>query len=126
MRQIISEGTRRMQQGQWVLLFPEGTRTAPGERARYLLGGAKLAAASESTVLPIAHNSGEYWPRRGFIKRPGTIRLVFGPLIDSKGHSAQQINRHVETWIEDTMVRISRVNAGSVENNLEPDRQNMS
>ncbi len=109
LKQIMNEGIERLRQGQWVLLFPEGTRTAPGERRRYLSGGAKLAASSGFAVLPIAHNSGEYWPRRGFIKRPGTIRLVIGPIIESAGCSAQEINEQVETWIENTMVEIGKV-----------------
>lgn len=114
-RQIISEGTEHLRRGQWVLLFPEGTRTAPGERRRYRSGGAKLAAASGHAVLPIAHNAGEYWPRRGFIKRPGTIRLVIGPIIESKGRTAQEINEQAESWIENTMLKISEHSLASAQ-----------
>lgn len=108
-KQVLEQGQQKLQQGHWVLLFPEGTRTAPGKRQRYRLGGARLAAHSGYPVLPVAHNAGEYWPRHSFIKYPGTIRVVFGPLIDSQGKTPEQINHEVEEWIESTMLRISTV-----------------
>lgn len=106
-RQLIRQGTQRLQQGRWVLIFPEGTRTAPGARQRYGLGGALLATQSGYPVLPIALNAGEFWPRRSFLKYPGTIQVVFGPLIESADRSPQELNRQVEEWIENTMQRIS-------------------
>jgi 1-acyl-sn-glycerol-3-phosphate acyltransferase len=98
-----------------VLIFPEGTRTAPGARNRYGMGGAVLAAHSGYPVLPVALNAGEFWPRRGFLKRPGTVDVVFGPLIDSVGPSPQELNRQVEDWIESTMTQISTIPAVSSE-----------
>ncbi|MBI3574770.1 MAG: 1-acyl-sn-glycerol-3-phosphate acyltransferase, partial [Gammaproteobacteria bacterium] len=53
-------------------------------------------------VVPVAHNAGSFWPRRGFRKRPGTIRVVIGPAIDSHGRSAEEIRRQAEEWIENT------------------------
>ncbi|MFO1350734.1 MAG: lysophospholipid acyltransferase family protein [Gammaproteobacteria bacterium] len=106
-RQILTQGKEHLDKGQWVLIFPEGTRIAPGQRGRYRAGGAMLAAFSGYPVLPIAHNAGEFWPRRGFIKRPGQIRIVIGPLIQGQGKSAAQINKEVEEWIEGTMKVIS-------------------
>jgi len=105
--QIVEQGTRRLKEGCWVVIFPEGTRVAPGERKRYRLGGAVLAQNSRYPVLPVAHNAGEFWPRRSFLKRRGTIRMVVGPPIESKGRSAEAINRDVETWIEETVASIS-------------------
>lgn len=115
--QVLEQGKARLDDGQWVLLFPEGTRTAPGQRKRYHTGGAQLAARSNYPVLPIAHNAGLFWPRRSFIKYPGTVQVVIGPLIESAGRTANEINRQVETWIETTMDRISvrQVSAGIVE-----------
>ena len=98
-----------LRQGQWVVIFPEGTRTAPGVRKRYGMGGAVLAVHSGYPILPVAHNAGEFWPRRGFLKRPGTVQVVFGPLLDSGGDSPQELNRRVEEWIENTMARIGTV-----------------
>jgi 1-acyl-sn-glycerol-3-phosphate acyltransferase len=59
-----------------------------------------LARRTGCPVLPVAHNAGDFWPRNGFIKRPGTIQLAIGPIIDSTGRSAADINRMAETWIE--------------------------
>ena len=108
-KQVIRQGMEHLRQGQWVLIFPEGTRAAPGVRKRYGMGGAALAAHSGYPILPVALNAGEFWPRRGFLKRPGTVRVVFGPLIESEGRSAQELNQQVEHWIETAMMEISAV-----------------
>lgn len=105
--QIVQQGTERLKDGEWVIIFPEGTRVAPTERKRYGVGGAVLAEKSGYPVLPVAHNAGEFWGRREFIKRPGTIRIAFGPLIESQGKSAQQINAEAEAWIEAKVDEIS-------------------
>lgn len=107
-KQVIRQGIEHLRRGQWILIFPEGTRTAPGVRKRYGMGGAVLAARSRCPILPVAHNAGEFWARRGFLKRPGTVQVVFGPLIASEGRSPQELNWMTETWIETTMTRIGR------------------
>ena len=106
-KQIIRRGKQHLDQGQWVLLFPEGTRTPPGVRIRYRIGGALLASASGYPIIPIAHNAGYYWPRKGFIKRPGTVQVVIGPPIDSKGQSPEKLLAQTEQWIESTMSQIT-------------------
>lgn len=108
-KQVIRQGMEHLRQGQWVLIFPEGTRVAPGVRKRYGMGGAALAAHSGYPILPVALNAGEFWPRGGFLKRPGTVRVVFGPLIESEGRSAQELNQQVEHWIETAMMEISAI-----------------
>jgi len=108
-RQVIRQGTKYLQRGQWVLIFPEGTRALPGVRQPYGIGGAVLAARSGYPILPIALNSGEFWPRGQFLKQPGTVHVVFGPLITSKGCSPQALNQQVETWIEGEMLKISTI-----------------
>lgn len=100
LEQILTQGRERLDDGCWVVIFPEGTRVAPGERRRYRQGGAKLAEKTGYPVLPVAHNAGDLWPRNSFIKRPGTIELRFGPIIESVGRSAAEINRLAEDWIE--------------------------
>ncbi len=106
--QIAEQGTQRLRDGQWVVIFPEGTRAAPGERVRYGIGGAVLAERSGGfKVLPVAHNAGEFWGRRQFLKRPGTIKIVFGPLITTAGKTAAEINAEAEAWIENTAAGIS-------------------
>ena len=103
LEQVIEQGRLRLAEGIWVVVFPEGTRVAPGSRRRYRLGGALLAQKTGHPVVPVAHNAGDYWPRRGFLKRPGTIRLVIGEPIPSEGRSAVEINAHAAEWIESTV-----------------------
>jgi 1-acyl-sn-glycerol-3-phosphate acyltransferase len=98
---VVSDGIERLREGRWVIIFPEGTRTAPGQRRKYGLGGAVLAERSGAPVVPIAHNAGVFWRRKGVRKLPGTIDVVIGPVITSKGRKAVDIMRDVETWIED-------------------------
>jgi 1-acyl-sn-glycerol-3-phosphate acyltransferase len=106
-KQLITEGKKKLDAGKWMILFPEGTRTAPGKTKKYKIGGALLAEKSGYPVIPIAHNAGEFWPRHSFIKWPGTISVVIGPAIETKGRSAEEINKEVFDWIEATMQKIS-------------------
>lgn len=103
MRQIETTGVKRMQQGLWIVIFPEGTRVAPGAKKKYQAGGGMLAQKAGCPVVPVAHNAGYFWPRNSFIKRPGTIKMVVGPEIDTKDKSAGEITKEVEEWIESTV-----------------------
>lgn len=108
-RQLVEQGAARLRDGRWVVIFPEGTRVAPGQRGTYHKGGALLAEKSACPVVPVAHNAGEYWPRHGFMKKPGTIRMVIGPAITPAGRKAAEINALAEQWIENEMLRISAI-----------------
>ena len=68
-----------------------------------------LAVSSSRPVVPVAHNAGEHWPRRGFLKYPGTITLVIGPVIETQGRSTNEVNKLAEEWIETCMEEISSV-----------------
>jgi 1-acyl-sn-glycerol-3-phosphate acyltransferase len=105
--QLVQQGRDRLQKGRTVILFPEGTRTAPGKSGRYRIGGAKLAEGTGYPVIPIAHNAGEYWPRRRFIKRPGVIKVRIGPPIETQNKSAPQILDEARQWIETEMAVIT-------------------
>ena len=105
--QLITKGKARLDEGNWVVIFPEGTRIPPGKRGRYRIGGAVLAEQSGYPIIPVAHNAGEYWPRRSFIKRPGVIQVRIGPPISSDGKSAQQILDEAACWIEARMDEIT-------------------
>lgn len=105
-KQIIEQGRKRLQQGRTLIVFPEGTRVAPGSRKKYGIGGALLAEKTGYPVLPIAHNAGVYWRRRGIKKNPGTIQVVIGPAIDTGGLGALEINKRVEQWIEETVASL--------------------
>ena len=107
LRQLLEQGAQRLAAGRWVVIFPEGTRVPPGEHRPFQNGGALLAARTGYPVVPVAHNAGEYWPRRSFLKYPGTIRVVIGPPIESAGRSAQEINCEAEDWIRARMAEIS-------------------
>jgi 1-acyl-sn-glycerol-3-phosphate acyltransferase len=109
-KQIIEQGTERLKSGLWVIVYPEGTRITPGEKKKYGVGGAVLASHSEFPVLPVAHNAGQFWRKKQFIKKSGTIRLVFGPLIETKGKSASDINAEAEAWMEKTADEIGGFN----------------
>jgi 1-acyl-sn-glycerol-3-phosphate acyltransferase len=106
LQQVIEKGTNRLARSMWVVIFPEGTRVAPGARKRYKRGGAGLAAATGTPVLPIALNSGDFWGRNSFIKYPGTIDMVVGPIIETKGLNAAQISQQAEEWIESTVQKL--------------------
>jgi 1-acyl-sn-glycerol-3-phosphate acyltransferase len=106
-KQLVRQGKARLDEGIWIVIFPEGTRIPPGEKGRYRIGGAVLAEQSGYPIIPVAHNAGEYWPRRSFIKRPGVIQVQIGPPISSDGKSAQDILDEASTWIEDRMAEIT-------------------
>ena len=101
LRFMAKRGRQRLEQGFWVVVFPEGTRVRPGEKRNYQIGGAWLAAASGAPVVPVAHNAGRLWPRYAFLKRPGTITVRIGPPIDSAGRDPATINNLAKTWIEE-------------------------
>ncbi len=106
MSQVLEQGVSRLRSGCWVVIFPEGTRVPAGTKRRYKLGGATLAEKTGVPVVPVAHDAGLYWPRNSFIKYPGVVRLVIGPVIDTRGKSASEINREAESWIEGTVERL--------------------
>ncbi len=101
LRSIARRGRERLAQGFWVVVFPEGTRVAPGERRAYQLGGAWLAVASGAPIVPVAHNAGRVWPRNAFLKRPGTVTVRIGPPIESRDRDPKMLNALAETWIEE-------------------------
>jgi 1-acyl-sn-glycerol-3-phosphate acyltransferase len=101
LRSIARRGRERLAQGFWVIVFPEGTRVAPGQRRPYQLGGAWLAAASGAPVVPVAHNAGLVWPRNAFVKRPGTVTVRIGRPIETENRDPKDINTLAEQWIEE-------------------------
>ena len=107
LRQVIDQGCERLKAGYWVVIFPEGTRVAPGESRRFKPGGANLAVAAGALVVPVAHNAGEFWAKNAFIKTPGMITVSIGPAIDPKGKTAAEVTALAEQWIESEIRRIS-------------------
>ena len=97
--QIKVNGKERLDQGNWVCIFPEGTRVKPGVKVRYRMGGALLAKYSGYPVYPLAHNAGVYWPKHSFIKYPGTITVSIGEPFTVEDLSPDEINEKVKSWI---------------------------
>jgi 1-acyl-sn-glycerol-3-phosphate acyltransferase len=106
LKKLVAHGKDRLARGLWVVIFPEGTRIAPGERAKYHIGGAWLATHTQSTVVPVAHNAGRYWRKNAFIKQPGVIQVVIGKPIETQGLKTDQVNQMVEAWIEAEMLKL--------------------
>lgn len=107
MRSLVEQGTLRLQQGYSIAIFPEGTRAAPGTQRRYKIGGAYLATETGAPVIPVALNSGEFWGKDAFLKEPGLVTVSIGPVIETAGLSADEVNARAEAWIEGEMRRIS-------------------
>lgn len=102
MKQLLTVGSERLALGHTIVIFPEGTRVAPGQVKRFGIGGAMLAAGTGMQVIPIAHNAGCFWGRHQLRKRPGVIDVVIGAPIETKGLSAGAINALAEDWIQST------------------------
>ncbi|HTN95015.1 MAG TPA: lysophospholipid acyltransferase family protein [Gallionella sp.] len=100
MKQLLEQGKQRLEQGFCVVVFPEGTRIPFGQRGKYKIGGAMLAASSGVPAIPVAHNAGRLWGRNAFSKHPGLITMSIGTPIETKGLKAEAINQRVEAWIE--------------------------
>jgi 1-acyl-sn-glycerol-3-phosphate acyltransferase len=95
-----------MAEGVWVIMFPEGTRIARGQKGEYKSGGARLAIAAGVPVIPIAVTSARCWPTRAFVKKPGVVDISIGRAIPSEGRSADELMQEVESWIESEMHRL--------------------
>ena len=105
--QVVTQGERKLAQGRWIIMFPEGTRTPPGSQGRYKSGGARLAIRTGAPVVPIAVNAGACWPKRRFVKSPGLITVSIGAPIASQGKTPDALTQEVERWIEAEMRRIA-------------------
>lgn len=107
LKTLIEQGAACLKDGLWVVVFPEGTRTFPGEQTKFSAGGAMLAHKTGYPVIPLAHNAGEFWPRYSFFKYPGTIKVKIGPVISTTDKKAKEINDEAENWIKQAMVDIT-------------------
>lgn len=106
--QVVDQGKERLARGLWILVFPEGTRVAAGEKRKYGVSGPLLASRAGCKIIPVAHNAGEFWPRRGWVKKPGVIKVAIGPPIDAAGRDPRELNEEVRTWIEERLASMSK------------------
>jgi 1-acyl-sn-glycerol-3-phosphate acyltransferase len=97
--QVVEQGKQRLAEGSWVMIFPEGTRMPAGETRRYGVSGVLLARETGRLIVPVAHNAGYYWPRRGRLK-PGVIRVVIGAPVSVAGRDVREVNEEIQTWVE--------------------------
>ena len=107
--QIVEQGEKKLKQGRWVIIFPEGTRISPGVDSKYKKGGFIFASRISSPVLPLAHNAGEFWPKHSFIKYPGVITVSIGKAFNAYGMDADEVKQKVEGWIKQELKKISSV-----------------
>lgn len=98
LKQLISDGLDRFEKGDWVVIFPEGTRTAPGVFGQVKSGGAMLATKAKVPVYLVAHNAGQFWPKSSFLKQPGTISVFISPPIDVSDKSVNEVNTLIDNW----------------------------
>lgn len=105
--QVVRLGRERLAAGFWVIIFPEGTRMPVGQTRRYGIGGTLLAQAAGRPIVPVAHNAGAYWPRRGWLKKPGTINVVVGAPVPTADRDPREINAEIQAWVEAEVSRMT-------------------
>ena len=105
--QLAKQGKARRDEGYWITIFPEGTRVPPGSRGRYKSGAARMAKLFEMDMVPVALNSGEFWPKNSFLKYPGTVDVIVGPVIRYDSGSETELIRRCEEWIEARQLEIN-------------------
>ena len=103
---VAEQGRKFMANGNWVIMFPEGTRSARGSQEPYKSGGTRLAVTTGASVVPIAVTSARCWARKSFLLRPGVVDVSIGPVIPSTGRRPDELMREVEAWIETEMRRL--------------------
>ncbi len=106
--QVIDQGKARLRAGIWVMIFPEGTRVAAGQTRRYGLSGTLLAQAADCRIVPVAHDAGYFWPRRGWRKRPGVVTFRIGTPVDPAGRDPRDVNDEIQTWVEAQIADLRR------------------
>ncbi|MFL1461652.1 lysophospholipid acyltransferase family protein [Roseococcus sp. DSY-14] len=90
-RALVRDGKAALETGRQLIIFPEGTRAAPGVAAPVLPGVVALAQAGGHPVVPVRTDSGLCWPRRSFLKHPGTIRIAVQPPLHGRERLAERL-----------------------------------
>jgi 1-acyl-sn-glycerol-3-phosphate acyltransferase len=106
--QVIEQGKERLAAGLWIIIFPEGTRVVAGAARKFGVSGALLAAATGKLLVPLSHNAGDFWPRRGFLKKPGTVRVIIGEPIAPAGKNARDLTAEVRRAVEAGLAKIAQ------------------
>lgn len=106
LKQLIQQGKDRLERGRWVIVYPEGTRVAPGEKVDFSPGGVLLAMKTGVDIVPIAHNAGTVWKNGGLRQAAGEITVVIGPPIAVANKSREELLQETENWIRATLVTL--------------------
>lgn len=110
LKQLAKQGAERLAQGSNILIFPEGTRIPPGQIGKFSRGGTALAVQAGLPVIPVALNSGEFWPKRGWAKYPGTVQVLIGPPMHAQGEGPRavaELNERAFAWVQQAQEQIS-------------------
>ncbi len=107
--QIVEQGQEKLNQGRWVIVFPEGTRISPGVNAKFKKGAFVFASRISHSILPVAHNAGEFWPKHSFIKYPGSITVSIGESFVAKDMDVVDIQQRIESWIRQELLEMSEL-----------------
>ena len=106
LKDVKNKGIERLQQGNNLLIFPEGTRTPVGQVGNYARSGADIAISAGVPIVAVAHNAGECWPHKKMIKYPGTIRVVISEPFSTEGKDRKQLTEEVKNWIEGEIAKM--------------------
>jgi 1-acyl-sn-glycerol-3-phosphate acyltransferase len=107
--QVVEQGKARLEEGLWVIVFPEGTRVMAGATKKFGFSGALLATATGKLLVPLSHNAGRFWPRRGIVKKPGTVHVVIGEPITSVGKNPRQLTDEVRRAVDAGLAKITAI-----------------
>ena len=100
LKKVREHGRQRLSKGMNLILFPEGTRMDAGQLGEFKKGAARIAIESKSSVIPVVHNAGWFWPKSTICKQPGTVSVKVGAPISSDGVNEHELNGQLRSWME--------------------------
>jgi len=103
LKQLLTQGKERLEEGVNVVIFPQGTRVETGKLGKFNKGGAMLAASGQVPVVPLAHDAGLFWPGKSYVKYPGTVTVRIGKPVASADRSVDEIHQESIGWLEAQM-----------------------
>lgn len=107
LKKVIKQGTEKIAEGIFVVIFPEGTRQPYGQLGEYQKGGVSIAKKANVDISPVYHNAGKVWPKGSFIKYPGTITVAVGKPISTIGKSTTILIKEVKDWTQEAAKNIA-------------------